>query len=1060
MPVVITDPPEVGQLVQVRRRRYIVSDVVASALPVDPLMPATNHRQHLVILASVEDDALGEELQVIWELEPGAQVYDHSALPQPIGYDTPQRQDAFLNAVRWGAVASADIRSLQAPFRSGVVIEDYQLDPVVRALEMPRVNLLIADDVGLGKTIEAGLVAQELLIRQRARRILIVCPSALQIQWREQMRDKFGLEFRIVDSGSMRLLRRTRGIHANPWTHFPRLITSVDYIKRDRPLRLLRDVLPAEGEITYPRRFDLLIVDEAANIAPAGRGRYAIDSQRTAAIRLLAPHFEHRLFLTATPHNGYAESFSALLEILDNQRFARGVPPDRNLLASVMVRRLKQDLVDWSGQPRFPARRLAAIEVVHTDAEKQAHRWLQEYTASRQAHCHTPAERTGTEFVLKLLKKRLFSSPAAFQRTLAQHLATLERSPQGSARRPRPRVSEGALRAMVARVEDEYPDDEEYAQAEEDALLASTSLFKTLTPYERKLLGRLHSWSAMAAAQPDSKALALFEWLRTHIRPGGKWSDERVIIFTEYRDTQDWLQEQLAAQGLASAERLQTLYGGMDDEQRERIKAAFQARPDLSPVRILLATDAASEGIDLQLHCRRLVHYEIPWNPSRMEQRNGRVDRHGQQREPLIYHFAPAGYQSLADAPPLDVNRLDGALEFLARAVHKVEQIRQDLGKVGPVIAEQVEEAMLGRRRRLDTAQAEIQAAPLRDMLRFERDLRERVRALYDKVQQSEQALHLRPENVQEAVAVALELAGQAPLLEAQVAGVWPDPSGRYDRCPVFHLQRLTGSWARCSEGLEHPHTGVPRPIVFDRHLAEGRDDVVLAHLNHRLVQMSLRLLRAEVWNALPSQGLYRVAARLVPDTALDGPAVIAHGRLVVVGGNKTRLHEEILSAGGLVTEGRLRRMNVTDVQRALAEATDAEPSPATKETLTAVWPEVSQALAAALEARMRERTTAVGRLLERRREKEAADITAVLGELERLITQELQTAPRQLELEGFSTSEREQYQRNVNALEARLAQIPGELDAELGAIAARFADPQSQLFPVAVTFLVPRRLA
>ncbi len=239
--------PEVGQLVQVRRRRYIVSDVVASALPVDPLMPATNHRQHLVILASVEDDALGEELQVIWELEPGAQVYDYSALPQPIGYDTPQRQDAFLNAVRWGAVASADIRSLQAPFRSGIVIEDYQLDPVVRALEMPRVNLLIADDVGLGKTIEAGLVAQELLIRQRARRILIVCPSALQIQWREQMRDKFGLEFRIVDSGSMRLLRRTRGIHANPWTHFPRLITSVDYIKRDRPLRLLRDVLPAEG---------------------------------------------------------------------------------------------------------------------------------------------------------------------------------------------------------------------------------------------------------------------------------------------------------------------------------------------------------------------------------------------------------------------------------------------------------------------------------------------------------------------------------------------------------------------------------------------------------------------------------------------------------------------------------------------------------------------------------------------------------------------------------------------------------------------------------------------
>lgn len=370
MPPLTIDPPELGQLVQVRRRRYVVSDVVESALPVDPLA-MLQHRQHLVTLASVDDDALGEELQVIWQLEPGARVFDHAALPQPIGFDSPRRQDAFLNAVRWGAIASADVRTLQAPFRSGIEIEDYQLDPVARALEMPRANLLIADDVGLGKTIEAGLVVQELLIRQRARRVLIVCPSALQIQWRDQMRDKFGLEFRIVDAELMRSLRRSRGIHVNPWTHFPRLITSIDYIKRDRPLRLLREVLPAEGELAYPRRFDLLIVDEAANVAPAGRGRYAIDSQRTAAVRLLAPHFEHKLFLTATPHNGYAESFSALLELVDNQRFARGVPPDRDLLAAVMVRRLKSELVDWDGKPRFKARRLEAIEVAHTAEERR-----------------------------------------------------------------------------------------------------------------------------------------------------------------------------------------------------------------------------------------------------------------------------------------------------------------------------------------------------------------------------------------------------------------------------------------------------------------------------------------------------------------------------------------------------------------------------------------------------------------------------------------------------------------------------------------------------------------
>ena len=146
--------------------------------------------------------------------------------------------------MRWGAIASADKTVLQAPFRSGVSIADYQLDPVVRALSMPRTNLLIADDVGLGKTIEAGLVMQELTLRHRARTMLIVCPAGLTLQWRDEMRDKFGLDFRIVDTALLKELRRSRGLYANPWTHYPRLIVSVDWLKRDRPMRLLREILP------------------------------------------------------------------------------------------------------------------------------------------------------------------------------------------------------------------------------------------------------------------------------------------------------------------------------------------------------------------------------------------------------------------------------------------------------------------------------------------------------------------------------------------------------------------------------------------------------------------------------------------------------------------------------------------------------------------------------------------------------------------------------------------------------------------------------------------------
>src|SRR3954468_7553180 len=396
MAAALPSPPEQGQLVSVRSRQWVVNEVRPSTLPPPALKPTSHVPQHLLTLSSVEDDGLGEELQVIWEIEPGAKVIEKVALPEPTGFDPPDKLDAFLDAVRWGAASTADVRNIQAPFRSGIDIEDYQLDPVVRAIQMPRVSLLIADDVGLGKTIEAGMTALELIIRHRARPVLGVCPASLQVRWRDQMRDKFGLDFRIVDSELMRELRRRRGIHVNPWSHFPRLITSIDFLKRERPMRLFRETLPAQGEPVYPRKYDLLIVDEAHNCAPSGAGRYAADSLRTQALRELAPHFEHKLFLTATPHNGYRESFGALLELLDNQRFSRGTEPDRKQLDAVMVRRLKSDpgfAFNHLGLRRFPPRILEPIEVPYTDEEREVHAALRRYTELRTKRAEGPAER-------------------------------------------------------------------------------------------------------------------------------------------------------------------------------------------------------------------------------------------------------------------------------------------------------------------------------------------------------------------------------------------------------------------------------------------------------------------------------------------------------------------------------------------------------------------------------------------------------------------------------------------------------------------------------------------
>ncbi|MEM7712099.1 MAG: DISARM system SNF2-like helicase DrmD [Cyanobacteria bacterium P01_A01_bin.68] len=1036
--------PEQGQLVNVRSRQYVVSDVRNSTLTPATMPLGVKNVQHLVSLSAVDDDALGEDLQVVWELEPGAYVYEQMELPTPNGFDEPIRLDAFLDAVRWGAASTADIRTVQSPFRSGIDIEDYQLDPVVRAIQMPRVNLLIADDVGLGKTIEAGLVAQELMIRHRTRRIVIICPSSLQVQWLEQMRDKFGLDFRIVDSNLMKELRRKRGIHVNPWQHFPRLITSIDFLKRDRNLRLFREVLPGEGESMYPRRFDLLIVDEAHNVAPSAGGRYAVDSLRTAAIRLLVPHFEHKLFLTATPHNGYPESFTALLELLDSQRFARGVVPDRKQLQVVMVRRLKSEMKDWDGSNLFPARKLSAIAVDYTDEEREVHSALKRYAELRNQGAGDNTEKYATEFVLKLLKKRLFSSPQAFANTLSQHQHSLT----NARKRKKTSLSKlniGILRRQLSQIEEDFADDDVYEESTDEAITTTTRLFRELTAEEQGLLRQMQSWAETASRKADSKAKELLNWIHSYIKPDGKWSNERVIIFTEYRATQKWLYQLFAGEGFAEGERLMSLYGGMNSDDREKVKAAFQASPDISPVRILLATDAASEGLDLQNHCHRLIHYEIPWNPNRMEQRNGRIDRHGQKAdEVLIYHFVGKGYKDSATIG-IRPGELEGDLEFLMRAALKVNNIREDLGKVGPVIASQVEEAMLGYRSVLDTSSAENESESVRRMLKFERKVREEIEKLREQLQETRQHLRLTPDNIEMVVKVGLEIAQQPSLIP--VEGI----DG------TFHLPPLKSSWAVCSEGLAHPHTKEIRPLVFDPELAHGRDDVVLAHLNHRLVQMCLRLLRAEVWSKEGKKGLHRVTARLVPNSVLEAPAVIAYGRLVILGSDQQRLHEQVITAGGLLKEGRFKRMGVMEVQKALNAALPEIAPENIREKLMQLWDKNSEALMQSLQKRKEERAQSLQNQLDKRAEKEIEDITAILTELQRKIAEEL-NEPEYKQLELFSTNEKEQFERNINSLKTRLEQIPAEIETEVAAIEARFANPTPRLFPLAVTYLVPQK--
>lgn len=370
--------PEPGQVVEVRGSTWAVTNVQAQGLPRSPADEATAELSHVVDLQSLDEDRLGEQLSVVWELEVGQSVSPAQGLPQTIHpgqFDDPTALVGFVDAMRWGAVTSADPNKYQAPFWSGANVEAYQLEPLRRALSAPRTNLLLADDVGLGKTIEAGLVIQELLLRHRARTAIIVCPPSLALKWQDEMRDKFGLGFTIVNSELMAQIRRTHGLHANPFQMFPRVIVSMAWLPQARAQRMLRDVYAQASNPKVAKRFafDILVVDEAHHVAPAspsavagGRG-YAVDTQRTVAVRQLADKCEHRLFLSATPHNGHPESFTALLEMIDSRRFSRGALLDSRALKDVTVRRLKSDLADKG----FKERVVSALPFTPSSEEQE-----------------------------------------------------------------------------------------------------------------------------------------------------------------------------------------------------------------------------------------------------------------------------------------------------------------------------------------------------------------------------------------------------------------------------------------------------------------------------------------------------------------------------------------------------------------------------------------------------------------------------------------------------------------------------------------------------------------
>ncbi|WP_234538383.1 DISARM system SNF2-like helicase DrmD [Streptomyces shenzhenensis] len=1062
--------PEEGNLVEVRGQSWVVARVEPSPRAGDG--DDARRGATLVHLQSVADGRFGDTLSVIWEVEPGRRVLPAGSLPDAStdSYDSPNRLAAFLDAVRWSAVASADARTLQAPFRSGVAVEPYQLEPVSRAVGAPRVNLLLADDVGLGKTIEAGLVVQELLLRGRARRAMVVCPAGLTLKWRDEMAEKFGLEFTIVDSEHCARLRRTHGTAANPFRVHPLTIVSLPWLRGQKAQRLLDEVIGAPEESPdgeHKRFFDLLVLDEAHHVAPAAPKQvYAVDSQQTKLIRRLVPHFEHRLFLSATPHNGYPESYTALLELIDDQRFARGVDPDKEALKDTVVRRLKSTVTNADGTPRFRTRRTRELPVDYTPQEHEIHGLLGEFAEQRRRKL-TPKARGGrraADLVTLLLKKRLFSSPAAFLHTVRVYLSHLEDTGPAKGRAAAADVPEW-LEEFADLVAD--LDDTGLVDAEDDALTRSTSLTPAEDGRELDLLREMERWALTHEAAPDSKAEAFIRALKAICRtPDGKhWTNERVVVFTEYRDTQEWLHDLLQQEELTDGGCVERLHGGLSAEERERIRLGFQADPsrEEGKVRILLATDAAGEGIDLQNHCHRLINYDIPFNPNKLEQRIGRIDRWGQQQDPEITHFIGSGWQQA------QAGSYEADLEFLSRVAKKVARMEHDLGSVNAVLADAVQRRMTG-----DTAPVDIENArpkPIKGRrtggeVAPEQNVTAQTKRLADQYEGTVTALGLTPANVKRVVDTALALDHQPPLLPSDSRAEHFEPGD------LFEVQPLSGSWERATRGLAHKlREGEQRPLTFSPAVAaQAGDDVVLAHLKHPLVALSTRLLTAAVWNA-DSVGLSRVTAVVTDDPAVTTTLVSAYARYVLVGTDGTRLHEEVLYAGGWFGDtGRFRRWeSVNEQGRALSQALTegTEAAPHLRRELTEAWPVLRDPLYRSLEARAAELGRQLESRLADRRAEEERRITATLDRFEATLRAKLKEEGdgdgEQLALlstHELTGHERRQFEDDRRRWRERLEGIPAERERELAAIAARYREPRSHLFPAAVVFVVPAKEA
>lgn len=1069
----------------VRNRRGVITAV-------EPSDDAKRGRLHLVHL-EYKDDLLPAEERLLWELEPRGRLLEPNALPDVSGDPMPPEDfDALVRAARWTSASPfldpdgngpLERLPISSPFHGAVQVEDFQLVPLLKALAMPRVNLLIADDVGLGKTIEAGLILSELFLRRRIQRVLILTPASLRSQWRDEMWEKFALTFDMVDRAETVALRRRMGMDANPWRAFSRVIASYHYLRQDDVLeQFLAASNPPEGSPHLP--WDLLIVDECHNLMPSAFGE---DSDLCRMLREIAPRFEHRLFLSATPHNGHTRCFTGLLEILDPVRFSQTSelkPVERTRVSQIVLRRLKREINARTTPPRFCNRlppapivlNLSQGEVALSGAFDAFRKRIRSLVAAGEGR----RRRAGT-FAVEILGKRLLSCPTAFAESWRRCKEGLgEATPATEA------DVESARRAY----ERDTGDDPETQAREATAASVVGSWLKGLSDdLATEIAGidaaldalrfRLGGDPVHTDPSHDARVDALVAMIERLLRTQGTWrDDERLVVFTEYKTTLDYVLRRLRAK--YDEERMLTLFGsggtdGMDQADRDEVKRAFN--DPANPVRLLLATDAAAEGLNLQATARYLLHFDCPWNPSRLEQRNGRLDRHGQARDVTIHYF---------------VSDQDQDIAFLAHVVRKANDIREDLGSANELF----DAATYRRLVEGDTA-ADVQAEldrrieETRGNASFEADATTETADLGEaadlRLKALAEELDLGPESLRDTLESALAIRAGRPqiacapdntckLLNPGLPG-WREVVGESLR--RGGAKGVSGSVARMAFRIDPFLEKVGERLVF-----RPRPDVLLMHLSHPMLQ---RALSALTRRRFPGTGddVSRWTVRVGDVPAGADAVVLLSVEELAVNDLRETFHHWVRTLAFPVVGGRLGK--APPHQPAAALATASMPRPAEldsarsraravfedvevdlKEFVTAHAATLTRGLQAQVAAEgVRARQQEEERYRSRQGEVSALIAETTVGRLEREVV-ELKAR----RLQGLLFEEREQLDRLDRSIEEKEAEIVrrrrhyeevrDQLEKERERILKyllpkRYAMPgAAQVFPVAVEIRVP----